>query len=383
MNTIEPRGGIVTTGDCKGSFFEGVHEDVRMWYLDFFTDSGTASLGHGSVYHLDARSRGAGQSLHTLNLFDNELRNRIAEKVCRVVGYDKIFFCNSGTEAIEAAIKLARKYQYDKPWFELQGRSKDQIWSIKDAFHGRTYGALAASDGPNYHFDGFGPFPESFVFQEIDEINFDLAAAVIISPVFGNNDVRVYDIRWLEKLKMMCNQNDTLLIFDEVQTGSGRTGDITYAKLIGIQPDIMALAKGFGMGFPVAATLANNRVAQSFTPGTHFSTFAGSPPALYHVEVMFDWLDNNLSKVRKMGQRMMYDLAQKNWVKTPRGIGMFIAFEINGDAKKFSMRCLDKGLVIGAFRSNPVKITPPLNLSDEEWEIGLRIMDRVAKEMQL
>lgn len=381
MNTIDPRGGITTTRG-EGSYFEGVVNDRRMWYLDFFTDSGTASLGHGCYVHDTAMRRAFGHPLHSLNMFDNDLRNRVAERVCKAVGFDRIFFSNSGAESVETAIKLARKYQADKTHEERDGATKDQIWSVKGSFHGRTYGALAASDGPPYHFEGFHPMPEGFyTFEKIEDINFRLAAAVIISPVYCNNDVRMYDNSWLFDLEERCRETGTLLIYDEIQTGCGRTGEYAYSKIIGARPDITTLAKGFGMGYPVAATLAREGVAKAFTPGTHFATFGGSPPALVHVDTMFEWLKDNRSEVRAMENIMREGLDGRDWVEGPvRGIGMFIAFDLRGDAMKFAAECLDRGLVIGAFRSNPVKLTPPLNLTNEEWESGLRIMNEAAKK---
>jgi len=380
MNTLSPRGGITVTRG-EGSFFEGEVDDQRKWYLDFFTDSGTASLGHGGNEHVLAQMKMSGLPLHALNLFDHEIRNEVAAKVCKATGFDRIFFSNSGAESVETAIKLARKYQADKTHAERDGATKDAIWSIKGAFHGRTYGALAASDGPKYHFDGFHPFPESFyTFEEIDDINFRLAAAVIISPVYCNNDVRLYGSSWLAELEERCKDTGTLLIYDEIQTGCGRTGEYTYAKVAGTRPDITVLAKGFGMGFPVAATLAREEVASAFTPGTHFTTFGGSPPALAHVYTMFEWLEEHRKDIRAMERRMREGLGGRDWINGPvRGIGMFLAFEIDGDAMKFADSCLESGLIIGAFRSNPVKITPPLNLKVSEWEQGLRIMNKAAK----
>lgn len=372
MNTISTKDDIVVTrGD--GSYFV---DEADNRYLDFFTDSGTASLGHGGAEHQAARQKMEDHQypLHALNMFDHELRSKVAEKVCRATGYDKIFFSNSGAESVETAIKLARKYQADKMDF-----AKNQIWSIRGSFHGRTYGALAASDGPLYHFNGFHPLPGSFYFfYEIEQIDFSLAAAVIISPVYCNNDVKLYPTEWLKYLRERCKATGTLLIYDEIQTGSGRVGDYTYAKTINVEPDILLLAKGFGMGCPVAATLAKDDIAKAFTPGTHFTTFGGSPLALVYVDSMFDWLEANRSGIRAIGEEMLRDLRNSKWTKDVRGVGMFIAFDIEGDAMEFASGCLDEGLVIGAFRSNPVKITPPLNLAISEWQHGLRIMRKVA-----
>jgi len=383
MDTIEPRGGLKTTFGSGPYFFAKNNVGKEEPYLDFFTDSGTASLGHGCEEHVLALETSANFGLHSLNLFDNELRDEVAEIVCSAVGMDRIFFCNSGTEAIETAIKLARKYQSDRRPKVSTTPTKNEIWSVKDSFHGRTYGALAASDGPYYHYKGFEPFPFGYKkFVDLDDIDFELAAAVMISPVFGNNDVRLYDIEYLKELKRRCDESGTLFIFDEIQTGCGRTGDYTYAQSIGVKPNILTLAKGFGMGFPVAATLADDEVAKAFTPGTHFTTFGGSPPALCHVTVMFEWLKHNLGRVVNNGNVMMGDLRMITEIENVRGVGMFIAFDmIHGRAKEFSRRCLEKRLVIGAFRDNPVKITPPLNMTIDEWRGGLSVMKEILCDM--
>jgi acetylornithine/N-succinyldiaminopimelate aminotransferase len=386
MDTIEPRGGLKTTSGAGPYFYAKKDGETEKAYLDFFTDSGTASLGHGCDEHVLALEMSANFSIHALNLFDNELRDEVSEIVCSAVGMDRIFFCNSGTEAIETAIKLARKYQSDRRPKASTTQTKNEIWSVKDSFHGRTYGALAASDGPYYHYKGFEPLPFGYKkFVDLSDIDFELAAAVIISPVFGNNDVRLYDIEYLKELKRRCEESGTLLIFDEIQTGCGRTGDYTYAQSIGVKPNILTLAKGFGMGYPVAATLADDEVAKSLTPGTHFTTFGGSPPALCHVSVMFEWLKHYLDDVVKNSRvimRDLQDLRMIDGIENVRGVGMFIAFDlIHGGAKEFSRRCLEKRLVIGAFRDNPVKITPPLNITIFDWRKGLDIMKTILADM--
>ncbi len=382
MDTIKSIEGFKTTSG-SGSYFYAKVNGKEEAYLDFFTDSGTASLGHGCEEHVLALEMSANFSLHTLNLFNNELRDEVAEIVCSATNMDRIFFCNSGAEAIETAIKLARKYQADRRPRISTEPIKNEIWSIKDSFHGRTYGALAASDGPEYHYKGFEPIPFGYKkFSRLDDIDFDLAAAVIISPVFCNNDVRLYNVEYLKELKRRCDNAGTLLIFDEIQTGCGRTGNYTYAQSIGIKPNIITLAKGFGMGFPVAATLADEEIAKAFTPGTHFSTFGGSPMAMCHVVMMFEWLRINLDLIRIKGSLMRNDLRALRCVENVRGVGLFIAFDlISGNAKEFSRRCLEKKLVIGAFRDNPVKITPPLNINELDCKKGIDIISYVSSDM--
>lgn len=351
-------------------------------YLDFFADVGTASLGYASDEQRACLEYMLAEHipLHAPNLYRHKERDRAAERITKLTEMDKVFFCNSGTEAVEGAIKLARKFQYDR------GEKRWGIYSYKDGFHGRTYGGLAAGDGPVHHYAGFGPMPEHFhKFVNITDIIPEDAAAVILAPVFGNNDVRVYTDGWLKQLREYTERHDILLIFDEVQTGSGRTGQPTYAQKINVKPDIITLAKGVGMGCPVGAVLARAEVAAAFTPGSHFSTFGGNPLSAVFVNGMIDWLETpgNLDAVEINGRRIRQELEKFGWPRNVRGEGMLIAFDIDIDGLEFSKRCLAEGLLIGAFRpgAGPVKITPPLNTNVGYIQVGLDIMDRVYKDM--
>lgn len=351
-------------------------------YLDFFADVGTASLGYASEeqraalqYMLDNHI-----PVHAPNLYRHKERDRAAARITNLMAMDKVFFCNSGTEAVEAAIKLARKYQHDNG-----ERFRRDIWTYRGGFHGRTYGGLAAGDGPEHHYKGFGLLPEDFhKFTTIEEIPTS-AAAVMLAPVFGNNDVRVYQDGWLKQLREYTERHGILLVFDEVQTGSGRTGKPTYAQKIGVKPDIITLAKGVGMGCPVGAVLANKDVAAAFTPGSHFSTFGGNPLSAVFVNGMIDWLEapGNLDSVEINGRHLRQQFIRLGWPQNVRGEGMLIAFDIDVDSLEFSKLCLAEGLLIGAFRpgAGPVKITPPLNTNVGYLQIGLDIMDRAYKTM--
>lgn len=377
MKTVAPRGDFELSSGF-GSYLNST--DGRI-YLDFFTDTGTSSLGYGCSEHREALRRIIDCKLppHAPNLFSHVLRNRVAEKLCDATGFDRVFFCNSGTESVEAAIKLARKYQFDNGH-----NGKCNIFSINGAFHGRTYGSMAASDGPLYHFAGFGPRPAGFErFNNPGDIDYESAAAVIIAPVYGANDVIVYKDDFLKELRTRCDNTGTLLIFDEVQSGSGRSGAITYAQKIGVKPDILTLAKGIGMGAPCGATLAIENVARVFTPGCHFSTFGGNPLTMAYVDVMLDWLSDscNLLEIEAKGEYIEMHLRSFGWAKSIRRAGLMIAVDIEKDARKFSELCLEEGLLLGAFRPSPLKITPPLNITMMAIDEGLEIMQRVYQTM--
>lgn len=347
-------------------------------YIDFFTDVGTASLGYAGPEQQAVLQRMIDGLIpvHAPNLYDNAERDRAASRLCTLTGMERVFFCNSGAEAAEAAIKLARKHA------EERGRSY-HVYSYAGGFHGRTYGALAAGDGPSYHYKGFGPMPYGFWhFKEIHEIPVD-AAAVIMSPVFGNNDVRPYPLGWLGALRDFTRRNGIALIFDEVQTGAGRTGHVTYAQKVEIEPDIVTLAKGVAMGCPVGAVLARGDVANAFTPGSHFSTFGGNPIGMAFLNGMLDWLSNpaNLEQVNQRGQYIRWALENMEWPKNVRGEGMLIAFDLDRDGLRFAEKCFQRNLLIGAFRPGPgpVKITPPLNCPQHILERGLGVINTAYK----
>lgn len=369
MDTVEFRNILITgSAGCRLKDADGRE------FIDFFTDVGTASMGYDGPLHDQALFNLATSHLgtHAPNLFPNKLRNDVSESICRLMGMDRVFWCNSGSEAVEAAIKMARKFQHDR------GRSTT-IWSFAGGFHGRTMGALTAGDGAKYHYDGFGPFPLGFQhFSKISDID-PKAAAVILAPVFGNNDVVPYPDGWLAELSEFTTKNGMLLIFDEVQTGSGRTGAPTFAQKIGVKPDIITLAKGIGMGCPVGVTLARGEVGSTFTPGVHFSTFGGNPLACAFVKVVVDWLskDENLRGVEEKGEKMRHAMAALPGSTNVRGVGMLNAFDVPVDRKRLEAECMDEGLILPSFRTGPgpVKITPTLNITSNDLSDGLNRLE--------
>lgn len=360
-------------------------------YLDFFCDVGTSSLGYCSGEHervfLDMK--GGRIPIHVPNLFNFEERNIAAERLCYFTKMDKVFFCNSGTEAVEAAIKLARLYQYRR--FERDFTyepGKRFIYTVKGSFHGRTLGSLSAGDGPPHHTEGFGPLTGGFrKFESLEEIDPHLAIAVLIAPVFGNNDVLEYDRNWLVDLRTKCNDHNITLIFDEVQTGAGRCGNFTYAKKIGVQPDVMTMAKGIAMGCPVGACLAMKPFSETFTSGTHFSTFGGNPIGMAHVNGMLDYLEypHHMESINDKSVHVKSVLKKIGYPKNVRGTGLLIAYDSPHDVLELGQECLKRGLLIGAFRKGPgpVKITPPLNIAKVDLDRGLTILEQAHSAMEL
>jgi acetylornithine/N-succinyldiaminopimelate aminotransferase len=386
MNTVSFRNVTFTSG--AGA--ELWSDDGRA-YLDFFCDVGTASLGYRSPEATNVLSELVDRSIpvHAPNIFPFQARSEAAEALCDAADMDKVFFCNSGTEAVEAAIKLARLYQFNRATSLGPSASaipvRHTVYSYKGGFHGRTYAAMAAGDGPPYHSRGFAPLPQGFQhFNLLNEIPYT-AAAVILAPVFGNNDVWEYPDGWLKELADFCRYQGIVLIFDEVQSGSGRSGGkgITYAQRINVRPDIVTMAKGLAMGAPVGAMLARGAIADTFTPGTHFSTFGGGPLGAMMVTEMVEWLKKHPTAADRLGFWLRDGLSRYSWAKNVRGPGALIAFDVDVDTMKLGDACLREGLLVGAFRSAPgaVKLTPPLNISRAWVDEGLVRLDRAYRSV--
>jgi len=287
---------------------------------------------------------------------------------------DRVFFCNSGSEAVEASVKVARKTQFDRGCPE-----RVNVYGWRNAFHGRTFGALALGDGPAYHHKGFGPHPAGFKrFHVIEDIRPD-AAAVCLAPVFGNYGLIVYPDQWIQDLRGYCDDNGILLIFDEVQSGSGRTGGITYGQRIGVLPDIVALAKGVAMGASCGACLARGDAAEALTPGSHFSTFGGQPLAAAFLNGMLDYLlaPGTIDDINDKGEFTRQQFREKlPWAKNVRGVGLMNGFDIDIEKLAFANECLKRDLLVGLFRPGPgpVKVTPPLTVTKDEIAWGVDVM---------
>ncbi len=375
MSTLDFRD--VTFGSGHGSHL--VEPKTGKAYLDFFADVGTACLGYASEEQRRVLMRllNGHIPLHAPNLYRHEERDRAAERLTARTGMDRVFFCNSGAEACEAAIKLARLFHHKRRTSQLEP-ARSLIVGYEGGFHGRTLATLAAGDGPPYHREGFGPLPGEFAkFKRIANIP-PYAAAVILAPVFGNNDVVVYPDGWLEELRDYTTRHGILLIFDEVQTGAGRAGlHYTYAQRVGVQPDILTLGKGVAMGVPTGVCLARGGAADAFTPGSHFSTFGGNPLCCAFVNGMLDWTTPEaLELVEQKGHALRDMLEACEWAQNVRGPGLLLAFDLDVDCLRFSQECLKRGLLVGAFRPGPgpVKVTPPLNITRAEASAGLAIM---------
>ena len=357
-------------------------------YLDFASGVAVNALGHGHP-HLTAALAEQSQKLwHVSNLYEIPEAERAAQRLCAASFADVVFFCNSGAEAVEGAIKAARKYQ------SVNGHpERYRIITFEGAFHGRTLATLAAG-GQKKYLDGFGPPVEGF-----DQVAFnDLAAVkkaagaetagIMIEPLMGEGGARTVEPSFLRALRELCDQNGLLLILDEVQSGMGRTGELFAYQRAGVTPDIMPLAKALGGGFPVGAVLATSEAAKGMTPGTHGSTFGGNPLAMSAVNATLDVMlaPGFFDHVKKIGILLKQRLAEikdryPELIAEVRGDGLLVGLRAVVPAGELvnAIRA-EKMLAVGA-GDNVVRLLPPLIIGEQEMAEGVARLDRACAQL--
>ena len=341
-------------------------------YIDFVSGLAVDNLGHCHPAVVSAIKKQAGTLIHVSNLYHIEPQSQLAEKLTSLSFADKIFFCNSGTEANEGAIKLARKYFFD------QGQPKrTEIITMHNSFHGRTMGSLSATAQTKFH-AGFKPLLPGFKYIPFNDLPSARKAitqktcAILVEPLQGEGGVNIPDPAYLKGLKKLCQEHGILLIFDEVQTGFGRAGKLFAHELYKTKPDIMTLAKALGGGVAIGALAATNRVMKSFAPGTHAATFGGNPlacaAALASLKVLTG--KNFLDKANATGAyflKRLKAIAKNNpIVKEARGTGMFLALELNKPGGDVVIDCMNRGFLINCIQSNVLRFIPPLNISRKD-----------------
>lgn len=341
-------------------------------YLDFVGGIAVNVLGHGHPDLVHAIQRQAAQLIHTSNLYYTEPQVKLAQVLVDHSFADRVFFCNSGAEANEAAIKLARRYGHEK-----YGAERFEIITMKNSFHGRTLATITAT-GQEKVQKGFEPLVPGFAYAPFNDFGAIAGmvsrktAAIMLEPVQGEGGVHVADREYLKHLRELCTQQDILLIFDEVQTGMGRTGTLFAYEQLGIEPDIMTLAKGLGGGVPIGACLAKESVAAVFTPGTHASTFGGNPlacaAALTVCRVLLE--GRVLEQARRMGEYLAKGLAdckdRHRVVRDVRGLGLLQGMEVDIDAKAVVGDCLARGVLVNATNDRVLRFVPPLVITQRE-----------------
>jgi acetylornithine/N-succinyldiaminopimelate aminotransferase len=351
-------------------------------YLDFLAGIAVNSLGHCHPAIVRAIREQSQKLLHVSNLYHILPQAELARELCRHSFADRAFFCNSGAEANEAAIKLARRYGLEK----LGG--KHEILSTHNSFHGRTLATLTAT-GQEKIRAGYDPLPSGFrqvpyndlpaIEEAIDEKK---TAAILVEPIQAEGGVNVADESYMRGLRELCNQRGILLIFDEVQTGMGRTGKLFGYEHFDIEPDIMTLAKALGGGLPLGAMLAREEIANSFGPGSHASTFGGNPVACNAgLVVMQTLLDGALENCVQMGKYFVKRLEalQKrfSFIREIRGKGLMIGVELEIDGGKIAESCVEEGLLLNCTGYKVLRFVPPLTIKKNEVDRGLDILEKV------
>jgi acetylornithine/N-succinyldiaminopimelate aminotransferase len=351
-------------------------------YLDFVSGLAVDNLGHCHPAVVSAIQKQAATLLHVSNLYHIEPQSQLAEQLTSLCFADKFFFCNSGTEAIESAIKLARKFSLD------QGHTgRIEIITMHNSFHGRSMGALSATAQKKFH-TGFKPLLPGFKYVPFNDIQAVKKAiskktcAILVEPVQGEGGVNVPNASYLKDLKSLCKKNDLLLIFDEVQTGFGRTGKLFAHELYKTKPDIMTLAKALGGGMAIGAMGATNRVMKSFIPGTHAATFGGNPLACAAALASLKVITGKgfLKKASETGayfSECLQKLAHQHAIiKNIRGKGMMLAIELDKPGAKVVLDCMEKGFLINCIQQNILRFLPPLNISRKEIDSLMPVLSQ-------
>jgi succinylornithine aminotransferase len=367
----------------------------RLWdqqgkeYIDFAGGIAVNALGHAHPVMINALTEQANKFWHTGNGYTNEPALRLAKQLIDATFAERVFFCNSGAEANEAALKLARKYAHDH-----YGTQKSGIVAFKNAFHGRTLFTVSAGGQPSYSQD-FSPLPPDIshaVYNNLDsarELINDTTCAVIVEPMQGEGGVVPADSAFLKGLRELCDQHNALLIFDEVQTGVGRTGELYAYMHYGVTPDVLSTAKALGGGFPVGAVLTTEKCASVMTVGTHGTTYGGNPLASAVAGAVFSVINTRevLNGVKQRHQwfteRLQAINARFGLFNEIRGMGLLIGCvlkdEYAGKAKAISQQAAEEGLMILIAGANVVRFAPALIISEEEVNSGLDRFERACE----
>jgi predicted acetylornithine/succinylornithine family transaminase len=378
-----------TYGRVPVAFVRG--EGTQLWdsegrrYLDFLGGLAVTALGHAHPAVADAIADQARTLLHVSNLFYNDLQPRLAQRIDSLLGGGgNVFFCNSGAEANECAIKLARRYGQANG-----GRERFHVISAYASFHGRTLTTLAATGQPQKQ-ETFQPLPSGFrqvAYADVDALAAaldDRACAVLLEAVQGEGGVNPAPVEYLRAVRQLCDEREVLLIFDEVQTGFGRTGRWFGFEHADIAPDVVTMAKALGNGVPIGACWARHDVATAFAPGDHATTFGGQPLAVRAALAVLEVMEAEAvpERAEKAGERLRSALEALDGVVAVRGLGLLLAAELAPgiDAKAVAAACLDAGLVVNAVTPSALRLAPSLLVADDEIDQAVAIIDRVLAE---
>ncbi len=365
-----------------------VYDTKGQKYLDFYSGIGVNSLGHCYPKYIEKLDK----QLHTLNHVSNYFYTPVgieaAEMVVKATKLDSVFFCNSGAEATEGALKLARKYYYLK-----HGKADSEIISFNSSFHGRSTGSVKLTGNVHYQ-EAFGPLIEGVKYANLNDLDSvkalidDKTAAIIVEPVQGEGGVNPCDKEFLQGLRKLCDENDIVLILDEVQCGMGRTGTMMTYFQYDIMPDIVCLAKGLGCGVPVGAFVANEKVAKAMAPGDHGSTYGGNPFVCAAVKAVFEILeeDDILTHVQQISAYLIEKLDEVtnefDCVEGHRGLGLMQGLVIKGSAKPIVKGLLDEGVIVVTAGENVVRMLPPFIIDEANVDEFIEKLKKVLNAMK-
>lgn len=355
-------------------------------YLDFYSGIGVNSLGYGYQPYVEALQKQIATLTHVSNYFYTPISIEAAEAVKKATQLDGVFFCNSGAEATEGTLKLARKYYYLK-----HGKADSEIISFHHSFHGRSTGSVKLTGNPHYQ-EAFGPLIEGVHYATLNDLESvkalinERTAAIIVEPLQGEGGLNPCHQDFMKGLRELCNQHDICLILDEVQCGMGRTGTIMTYFQYDILPDIVCLAKGIGCGVPVGAFVANEKYAQAMEPGDHGSTYGGNPFVCAAVKTVFEILEKEdlLSHVRDMSEYLLEKLDELveefEVIQEHRGLGLMQGLVFNQDVKPIVKELLNEGVIVVTAGENVLRMLPPFIINEENIDEFIGKLKKILKK---
>ena len=351
-------------------------------YIDFTAGIGVASLGYSHDQWVQAVQNQSATLAHVSNLFYTEPMLKVAQSLCTKSQMKKVFFSNSGAEANEGAIKVARKYANEK-----YGGKRDTILTLVNSFHGRTMATLSATGQDGFH-TKFEPFPTGFDYivandrKSLEEKVNEHTAAIMIEMVQGEGGVNALDKDFVSAIQQICDEKDIVLIVDEVQTGIGRCGSFFAYQQFNLHPDIVTSAKGLASGLPIGAVLMGEKVEDVFQPGDHGSTFGANPISCAAAQVVLEQMNETLyQQVQEKGQIIKANLEKMAHVQSVSGLGLMIGAKLDVDVKEVIARCQKQGVLFLSAKDK-LRLLPPLIISNEEIEKGMEILKTVLEEME-
>jgi predicted acetylornithine/succinylornithine family transaminase len=343
-------------------------------YLDFLAGIAVSSLGHSHPRMVAALTAQVGKLVHVSNLYTIPEQEEAASRLTSLCGFDKAFFCNSGAEANEALIKMARRHAHQ------QGHPPS-IVVAHNSFHGRTMATLSATGNPRYQ-ENFHPLVEGFRFVDFNSSEqaleaLESACAILLEPVQGEGGVVPAAPGYLQAVQRACRQSGKLFFLDEVQTGIGRSGEWLAAQHYGVEPDAVALAKGLGAGVPVGAVLASDKLAALLPPGAHGTTFGGNLLASRAALTVLETIEEEglLERVKSSGAYLRDQLATLSGAREVRGLGLLLAVELESLAAPVVEACMEKGLLLNAVRPHAIRLAPPLILERDDIDRAIEILE--------